>query len=88
MIKTTLKYEYGYQTSKIMAVLLLNNIDIQSNRHPWDYYYITCVFEDATQLNRILLTLNERCGAVWIHRKRELFDFNAFWEKLKELWNK
>jgi hypothetical protein len=86
MIKATLKYEYRSQTAKIMSVLLRNNIDIRSNRCSWDYY-ITCIFEDTTQLNKILLELNQY-DAVWVHRKRELFDFNAFWEKLKELWNK
>lgn len=81
MIKATLKYEYGTQTAKIMSVLLINNIDIRSNKYFFDYY-ITCIFEDTTQLYRILLTLNERCGAVWIHRKRNLIDFKALWEKL------
>ena len=87
MIKATLKYEYGHQTNKIMSVLLRNNIDIRGNRYAWCYYYITCIFKDTTQLNQILLDLN-RYDAVWVHRKRELFDLNAFWEKLKELWNK
>ena len=80
MIKATLRYEYGTKTAKIMSVLLRNNIDIRRNYYFFDHY-ITCIFEDTTQLNKILLELNQY-EAVWVHRKRTLIDFKALWDKL------
>lgn len=88
MIKATLRYEYSSQTPKVMAVLLKNNVDIKIHYEFWNYYF-TCVFENKDQLNQVLLALNSNTtNGVVVTRQRELFDFTAFWEKLKELWNK
>lgn len=86
MIKATLRYEYNSNTNSVMSVLLKNNIDIRGHREGIGFdHYITCIFTDTEQLNKILLILNSQYNiATTVHRKRELFDFKSWWEKINK----
>lgn len=84
MIKAKLKYEYRSSTHRIMSVLLENGIDIRSQTDCYNYY-ITCIFKDEEQLNKILLILTKQYSIdITICSKRKLFDFKSWWEKLNK----